>query len=210
MYLFIRWFWKGCLRYDKNIPFTIPLPFYNDWHHDRSTAGDEVAVFGDLTSKCLDELGTFDARIGKNSLLIGMPDSLQYFLVYHHHLLRMYESTRINKNMSDDRSTSSIFFENEGEDSISSEHFSIWECIASNDTDRIFIVIESVEGEAKGVLHDWFLREENNLTHLDRNIFTRSEDEFASFNYTYRYIRCEWFSWWRKWNTSIRSDNCDS
>ena len=85
------------------------LSLYNNRHHYWSTTREQIAVLGDLTTESLDELTSLDLGILDDQLLICLSDSLQYLLVDIHHLIRMDESTRIDENMTRDRTSSSIF-----------------------------------------------------------------------------------------------------
>ena len=123
----------------------------------------------------MDELRSFDTGIGENRLFVGMPDSLEDFLVYEHHLLSMDESARIDKDMSNNSSRTSILLEDKSEYAILCEHLSIREGIPSDHSDRMLISVEGIKGELERVPDDMLLRECENLTRDYMSIDTSSE-----------------------------------
>ncbi len=144
--------------------YALYLPFYNHWHHDRGSPGYEIAIFREFTTEHMNKFWSFDAIIRKYSLFIGIADSFQDLLVNCHHLMRVDESTRIDKNMSDNRSCTDIFFDDKGKYTIFSKDFTISESVSCSDADRIFIDIKCIKSKFERMFRCLWLQEIDDLS----------------------------------------------
>ena len=127
------------------------LSLYHNWHHHWCTTGQKITILGDLTTKSLNEFSSFNLWIFCENLLVCRSDSLEYLLVDIHHLIRMNESARINKDMTSDRTSPTIFFESENKYSILSKLFSITKCITSNNSNRETIDKKRIESKLHSI-----------------------------------------------------------
>lgn len=152
----------------------LKLSFYHNRHNNRSSSRKKVAVFGDLSTKPLYQLTSFDLRIFNEELLIGRADSLEDLLVDIHHLIGMNKSTRIDKYMSSNRTSPGILFESEDQYAILCELLSISECISGNDSNRESIDIKCIKRKLHRIARDLSSLESQNFSSTE-NIVIENE-----------------------------------
>ncbi len=144
------------------------LEFFDDRHNNRSTSCKQKTELHDFFAENRNKLRTLDRPISLDRILIDSSDTRNNRLMNTDHFMRMYESTRIDIDMSENSSMCMILLEDEHENAIFSEFYTILQSVSSHDSDTFMIEIKCVENKLERMLADFLSIEKDRLSWFAR------------------------------------------